>query len=189
MLQPIRQRLLETFREPRSAAEAARILEQPRQRIGYHVRALEGAGLLEKVGERRSGNFVEKLLQSSARTYVIAPGALGMVGADRDAVRDRFSSDYLLAAAAGILRDVGELRTRADGEDKQLATLAIETEVAFATPEDQAAFAEELAETMADLAARYHTDGEGRRFRFTLAGHPAVDRPADSPERDDASNP
>lgn len=185
MLQPIRLQLLEAFREPRSAAEAARLLEQPRQRIGHHVRALEEAGLLEQVGERRKGAFIERLLQSSARTYVVLPQALGALGADRGDVRDRFSSDYLLAAAAGILRDVAALRQLADKQGKRLATLAIEAEVNFATPQEQAAFAREAAECLAELAARYHHDGEGRRFRFTLAGHPAVRRSTpDSPEEE-----
>lgn len=185
MLQPIRLRLLETFREPRSAAEAARLLDQPRQRLGHHVRALEQSGLLRQVGERRSGNFVERILQSSARSYVILPEALGAIGADRHDVQDRFASEYLLAAASGILRDVAALRARADREGKKLATLALETEVNFATPADQAAFAREAAECLADLAARYHTDGEGRRFRFTLAGLPAVRRSASPPESSD----
>jgi len=176
MLDPIRRRLLEQFQEPRSTAEVARALEIPRQRLGHHVRVLEEHGLLEKAGERRSGNFVEKLLQATARVYVIAPQALGRLGTDAAAVRDRFSSEYLVASSARTIRDLATLQQRADDSGKMLATLTLEAEVCFADAAQQAAFADELAGALATISAKYHdADAEGvRRFRFTLGGYPAV---------------
>lgn len=186
MLDPIRRRLLEQFREPHSAAEVARALEIPRQRVGHHVRLLQECGLLEQAGERRTGNFVEKLLQATARVYVIAPQALGRLGGDAATVRDRFSSEYLVSSAARTIRDLATLRQRAESSGKKLATMTLETEVRFADAGQQAAFAEELAAALAEISARYHNaDAEGgRRFRFTLGGYPAV-APEDSedPER------
>lgn len=179
VMHPVRQQLLEGFREPRSAAEVARRLEQPRQRLGHHVRLLQEAGLLLQVGERRVGNFVEQLLQTSSRAYVIAPSALGAVAADPERVRDRFSSDYLVACAARIIDDLGELRRRADRQGKRVPSLALETEVRFASAEQQASFARELAAALAGLARKYHDQDAagGRRFRFTIGGHPAVEIP------------
>jgi hypothetical protein len=57
--------------------------------------------------------------------------------------------------------------------------LTLETEVAFATQADQAAFAKELVRTVAALAVKYHrADAPGARsFRFTVGGHPAVPSP------------
>ena len=69
MLHPVRSRLLEQFREPRSAAEVARELGLPRQRIGHHVRLLRDRGLLQEAGERRNDNFVEQLLQATAQVW------------------------------------------------------------------------------------------------------------------------
>jgi DNA-binding transcriptional ArsR family regulator len=179
MLHPVRKRLLEQFREPRSAAEVARSLRLPRQRVGHHVRVLRQRGLLEKAGERRTGNFVEKLLQATARVYVIAPQALGDLGSDPESLRDRFSSAYLVASATRTIRDLAVLRQRAEDADKKLATMTLETEVRFAGPGQQAAFADELADALAAIAAKYHdADAEGgRRFRFTVGGYPAL--PAD----------
>ena len=62
LLNPLRMRILALLREPDSAAGVARRLELPRQRVTYHVRALEDSGLLRNVGERRKGNCVEKLM-------------------------------------------------------------------------------------------------------------------------------
>ena len=70
VLDPARRRILSVLREPDSSAGVARRLGLPRQRVGHHVRALEAAGLLTCVGERRKRNCVERLLQATARSYV-----------------------------------------------------------------------------------------------------------------------
>ncbi|MEE8586423.1 MAG: helix-turn-helix domain-containing protein [Acidobacteriota bacterium] len=176
MLHPVRMRLLEEFRRPCSAAEASRALELPRQRIGHHVRLLREKGLLRQVGERRKGNFVERLLQTTARAYVIAPQALGAISADLSPIQDRFSSAYLAASAIRIIRDLAELRRMAKVQGKKLATLTLETEVRFRSPADQSAFTQELAGCLAELTRKYHheTVPEGRTFRFTVGGHPTL---------------
>ena len=69
--------ILERFREPGSATTVARSLGWPRQRVGYHVRLLERLGLLKHVKDRKAGNCVERVLQSSARCYAVASSALG----------------------------------------------------------------------------------------------------------------
>ncbi len=175
MLHPVRSRLLERFAEPRSAAEVARELGLPRQRVGHHVRLLREQGLLVGAGERRNGNFVEQLLQATARVYVIAPQALGGAAGDPEALRDRFSSDYLVASAARTIRDVATLRRKGDESGKKIATMTLETEVCFADPQQQAAFAEDVARSIAGVAARYHDEQRpgGRRFRLTLGCYPA----------------
>ena len=91
-------------------------------------------------------------------------------------MRDRFSSEYLAATAAATLDTLAKLRRNADEAGKRLQTLALETEVRFASPEQQADFARELTESLAELVRRYHNDTapEGRRFRFTIGGHPAL---------------
>lgn len=176
VLDATRLRILSGLREPQSAAGVARSLGLPRQRVGYHVRALEKAGLLVAVGERRKGGTVERLLQATARAYVISPEALGRLGATRAEVQDRFSGAYLVAATARTLRDVAILQQRAAQASKRLPTLTLETHVRFASAEAQQAFAQDVTHMLASLAARYHQAGAeaGRTFRFVLTGHPAL---------------
>ena len=45
MLHPIRRRILETLREPGSASSLAPRLGLPRQKVNYHLRALERQGV------------------------------------------------------------------------------------------------------------------------------------------------
>jgi len=176
VLDATRLQILAGLREPGSAAGVARALGLPRQRVGYHVRALEKEGLLEYVGERRTRGTAERLLQASARAYVVSPEALGTLGATRAEVQDRFSSAYQVTAAARTVRDLAILQAGAAKAEKRLPTLTLETEVHFASAEEESAFARELTEALLQLAARYHRPqaARGRSFRFLLAGHPAL---------------
>ena len=176
LLDPVRQQLLAHLAEPDSASGLARRLRLPRQRLNYHLRALETAGLVELVEERRKGNCMERVLRATARAFVISPEALGPLGLTSDTAPDRLSSAYLIAAAGRTIRDVGALEARAHREQKRLATLTLETEVRFATAESRAAFADDLAATVARLAAKYHDERapNGRRFRLQAAVHPAA---------------
>lgn len=176
LIDPARARILDHLRDPDSAAGTARALKVPRQRLGYHVRELESAGLLRPVGERKVRNAVERLLQSTARRYVISPAALGRIAVSPDAIRDRFSSEYLVATGARIVQDVAALQTLAAGAGKTLPTLTIETEVRFASAHAQHEFATALADAVTKLVAEYHDERapHGRPFRFVVAGHPSL---------------
>lgn len=182
LLDPVRQRLLTELAEPDSASGLARRLRLPRQRINYHLRTLETAGLVELVEERRKGNCIERVVRAKARAFVISPEALGPLGLTAETVRDRFSAAYLVAAAGRAIRDVGALEARARKEKKRLTTLTLEADVRFRDAESRAAFAEELADAVARLAAKYHDERAvgGRRFRLLAAVHPvaAPDAPA-----------
>ena len=176
LLQGERVRLLELLQRPQSASAVARSTGAPRQQVNYHLRELEKAGLVELVEEQRKGNCVERVLRATARRYVISPEVLGEIGEDPAAVRDRFSSSYLVAVAARTIRDVARLRDAADAAGRRLATLTLESEVRFASAADRNAFAKELSNALARLIVKYH-DGDtpgGRRFRVTLGAYPST---------------
>jgi DNA-binding transcriptional ArsR family regulator len=178
LLHPLRLRLLEELREPESASGLSRRMRLPRQRLNYHLRALEKQGLVEPVEERRKGNCVERVVRASARYYLISPAALGSLTMEPGDVQDRFSATYLLALAAKTIRDLALLRKRAARAGKSLATFALQTEVRFRTPADRKAFSEELAKEVARLAAKYHDDRaeEGRKFHFFVGAYPAISK-------------
>ena len=192
VLDPARLRILAALRDPDSSAGVARSLGLPRQRVGHHVRALEAAGLLTYVGERKRRNCVERLLQASARTYVLAPQLLGDLGLSPAEAPDRFSSTSLLAAASRVIEEVSALRPTAEAAGKKLPTLTLQSEVRFASARSQNEFLEELVASFSELVARHHRPdaAAGRTFRLSLLGHPALaPEPAapPSPPRDPTS--
>ncbi len=173
LLDPLRRELLEGLKEPGSAATLARKLGVPRQRLNYHLRELEKAGLVSLVAERKRGNCTERIVRATATSYLISPEALGALGTTPEERSDRASASYLMAAAGRAIRAVGGLEKRARDERKRLATLTLEVDVRFGSATERAAFAEELANAVARLVSRHQHPGPGRTFRFLIAGYPA----------------
>ncbi|HKE75700.1 MAG TPA: helix-turn-helix domain-containing protein [Acidimicrobiales bacterium] len=170
-LEPTRARLLAELSEPASAAALAPRVGIARQKVNYHLRALEAHGLVELAEERRRGGITERLLRATAASYVISPAALGAAAADPERSSDRLSASYLVALAGRVVREVGRLVHLADATGKRLPTMAIDTEIRFRSAEDRAAFADELTAALLSLAARYHHD-DGRPHRVVVAAHP-----------------
>jgi DNA-binding transcriptional ArsR family regulator len=175
-LDPLRAKLLRELAEPSSAASLAAKVGLPRQKVNYHLRALEEHGLVELVEERRKGNVMERVLQATAASYVISPGALAAVEPDPSHFRDRFSAYWLLALAARMVHEVGRLLSGAVAAKQQLATFAVDGEITFASASSRAAFVEELGAEMARLATKYHdaTAPGGRKHRVIVALHPSL---------------
>src|SRR5919199_3191057 len=88
-LDPVRARLLAELAEPGSASTLAARVGLARQKVNYHLRALERHGLVELVEERRKGNFTERVLRATAGSYVISPAALAAVAPDPDRAPDQ----------------------------------------------------------------------------------------------------
>ena len=180
-LDPVRARLLAALAEPGSATTLAAQVGLSRQKVNYHLRALERHGLVELVEERRKGNMTERVLQATAASYVISPAALSAVAPDPDRSPDQRSARWLLALAGRLVREVGELIAGATAARKRLATFAIDSEVRFASATERAKFAEELATAVTALVAKYHDEGAegGRRHRLIVALHPSITKPRD----------
>jgi len=175
-LDPVRARLLAELAEPGSATTLATKAGVSRQKANYHLRALERHGLIELVEERRKGNCIERVLQATAAAYVISPAAFAALAPDPDRSPDQLSARWLLALAARLIGEVGELISRAGAARQKLATFAIDTEIRFSSAGDRAAFAAELGDAVEALVAKYH-DGEaegGREHRLMVGLHPSI---------------
>jgi DNA-binding transcriptional ArsR family regulator len=177
MLDPLRLKILEGLRSPDSASGVARKLGLARQKVNYHLRELEKHGFVESVEERRKGNCVERIVQATARYYLILPQTLGQMALDPETVQDRFSATYLVAVAAQAIQDLASLQQGATEAKKRLATLTLQSEIRFASAAERNAFAEELSTDVAKLILKYDREGKGsRRFRMLLGLYPATER-------------
>lgn len=193
MLKPLRLEILGRLVEPGSATSLAGDLGLPRQRLNYHLRELERAGLIRCVEERPRGGFVERRYRTAARHYLIGPDALGRVAppapsSGERSARDRFSWSYLVALFGKGLRELGALRRRADRAGKRLATVGVQTRVGFASPGDFAEFSGRLAAAVSELVAEYH-DPEGRSYELVLGAYPTLAPSADPPAGAPGSEP
>lgn len=182
-LDPVRCRLLAELRAPASAATLAGRLGLARQKVNYHLRTLEKHGLVRLAGRKRWGGLTERRLVATASSYVVSPAALGPVAPPADPARnadgraiDRLSASYLVALAARVVREVGQLLRKSEELGKRLATLSIDTEVRFRSAEDRAAFSRELTAAVAALVSRYHDESApgGRRHRLMIGAYPTA---------------
>ena len=173
-LEPIRSRLLAELAEPASAATLATRVGIARQKVNYHVRALEAHQLVREAGKRQWGGLTERLLVASASSYIVSPKAMGPVAVDPNRDADRLSASYLIALAARIVDEISDLLRRALAADKRLATLSLDTEIRFRSAADRAAFSNELIQAVTDLVARYHDESApgGRAHRLTVIAYP-----------------
>lgn len=174
-LDPARASILDALDEPGSATTIATAVGSTRQKVNYHLKALEAHGLVEPAEERTWGGITERFVRRSARRLVVAPHVLDRAATDPAAVADQLSAAYMIAVNARTVSEVGALAdTTAD--TTRLPTLTIDTVIGFASAEDRAAFAADLQAAVAQLITRYHHD-DGRPHRLTVASYP---RPKES---------
>ena len=130
-LHPVRARLLSELSEPASASALAGRVGLGRQKVNYHLRALEQHGLVRESGTRQWGGLTERLLIATAASYVVSPAALGEAATDPDP-RGRPSLRALPRRPRGAGR-AGGRRARGAGRPTGnfAATFASDTQVPF----------------------------------------------------------
>jgi DNA-binding transcriptional ArsR family regulator len=202
-LSPLRRRLLDRLREPASATQLAGELAMGRQRINYHLRALEEAGLLSLVEERQRRGCTERILAARADAFVVDPGVMAADPEDRmdatsahRAAQDTFAAEYLIDTAADVVRHVARMQTQAARQGTRLLTFTIDSEVSFATPADLERFTVAIADFVAREAAKTSaapaagtpsasgTTGTAtgpRRYRIVIGAHPAPKKSVEKP--------
>src|SRR5262249_60329971 len=109
-------------------------------RVNPPVRGVGARRRGREAGTRRWGARTDRLLVATASSYIVSPGVLGPVAADPGRGADRLSASYLIALAARIVREVGNLLRKARETGKRLPTLSLDTEIRFRSAADRAAF-------------------------------------------------
>jgi DNA-binding transcriptional ArsR family regulator len=177
MLKPLRVAMLREMGEPRSCPELATAFDETPQKMYYHVKRLEAAGLVERAGERRVNGIAEGFYRARAQSYWLSPRLVRRLGG-KQAVRDQTSLGMLAGHAEELLEDVARLADES-GAGEHVPSLSLGVEIALPDVERRGAFLEELRTTFEALARRYSADDrsvrdEGGTFRFTLACYPKL---------------
>jgi DNA-binding transcriptional ArsR family regulator len=175
LLKPQRVEVLKQLGRPRTCAELASHFNETPQRMNYHLKALENAGLVEKVEERPTGGRNESVYQASAVSYWMAPKLIGKIGGRRT-TRDQISLKYLLALTEEVQEDVGRLGEQS-GAGKDIPSLSMSAQIYLPDGDRRAAFLTEVQETFQQLARSYGLPGDAPQaksetFRLVLACYP-----------------
>jgi DNA-binding transcriptional ArsR family regulator len=175
-LDPIRSSILDALAEPGSATSIAATIGLTRQKVNYHLKALEAHGLVEPAGERTWGGITERYVRRSARHLIVAPDVLAARVPDPGDIADHLSAAFLVAVSARTVSEVGSIASGV-AAGTRLPTLTVDTVIGFRSPEARASFAAELQSAIAALAARYHHD-DGRPHRLTVSSYPRPEEPS-----------
>lgn len=168
-LSPTRRQLLELLRTPSSASRLAEELELPRQRVNYHLKELERAGLVELVEERQRRGFTERVFRAMHSSLVVDPGVMGRTF---DGIQDHYAAEHLVEVAAGTVREVARMQAEAEEAGQRLLTFTIEAEVRFAQPGDLSRFAESLSDAVRRTVESFDSE-TGQPYRLIAGAHPA----------------
>lgn len=185
LLHPLRLKILDALRAPDSAAGLARRLGLPRQKVNYHVRELARAHFLERAGQRRRRNMIERRFRTTAEGYILSPELLGRLGLPQTQAQDAFSAAYLLGLLSLGQSELGRASREAAQQGKRLATFSVSSELRFESTEQRARFTDEMQRAMVDVIGRYaspHTladgaAGPGRPYRLILGCYPIPPKP------------
>ena len=188
LLKPRRLEILKQLGEPHSCLELAEMLEDTPQKSYYHVKALEQAGLVDKVSERRVRGILEGFYQARARSYWLAPSLVGHIGPRRRGP-EQASLGFLLGLAEQLQTEVGHL---AQGQEPELPSLGLAAQIELRDPQERSALLHDLQQSIQALARKYgRQEGDpqftsGQTFRLLVACYPAPAPPTtSSPDRRD----
>lgn len=165
LLKPLRLEIVRRLAEPRSCPELGAELGESTQKVYYHVKALESAGLIDRVAERRVRGIMEGVYQARARSYWLSPGLVGRIGGAARA-RDELSLGFLLTLAEDVQEDIARLGSSSE----EVPSVGLDAEIEL-RPEQRAEFLRELREAIQTVLARFG-DGDGERFRVAVACYP-----------------
>jgi DNA-binding transcriptional ArsR family regulator len=172
---PTRVQILEALREPASGAAVARRIGQPRQRVNYHLHELEQSGLVEPVGEERTGNFMATLYRAVARSFVVSPQVAWSDPRRMEAMRSQHSLETLVLLGERLQSDAAALLDRAAFDGAQIPSAAVTAELRFGCEDDRASFLNDYLKAVSQLTERYGSK-QGEGFRVVLAVYPEGSR-------------
>lgn len=171
---PLRVQILEALREPASAAAVARRIGQPRQKVNYHLKELESAGLVEQLRERRVGNFVESIYRAVARSFIVSPEVAWSDPRRLETLRGQHSLQTLVLLGERLQRDAAVLVDRAAFEGEEIASASVAAEVRFSSEAEREAFLDEYLRATAEVLDKYGKK-EGAAYRVILAAYPEAE--------------
>ncbi len=156
----IRRQIMDSLDEPNSATGLAQLIGTTRQRINYHLRALEDMGLVELASIRQRRGLAERIMQRTTAAVIVSPTVFADLDLDE---RETASVTGVVSVAADVIRQVAEVSNEASSTGSRLATATFDTRVSVKSPSDL----RRLIEDISNVIASYNEPG-GVEFR--LAG-------------------
>lgn len=170
LLSPVRMRILNAARMPRSVREIADVLDVPVTRLYYHINLLHEVGFLDVVHTRKSGARLEKLYRVAGKSIVVG-SELVESAADPTTAAQALASVVLEPA---LIEAETAITQRMELESDQRVDLG--RSMAVLSPDEAAAISEKIEQLVREhLADRNDSDHpEAQTYAFTYTFLPTT---------------
>jgi len=153
LINPLRAEIVAYLREPSSATEVAKKMNETPQRVNYHLKALVKVGLVEKVGTRQVRNLVEVLYQSIARTFLLAE-SLSIGKETIQKIKDQGSLLHLIHTSERMKKDALRLMEQSD-EDEEIPSASLQMQINLENESVREKFIEDYVVLVKNLVKKY----------------------------------
>lgn len=153
LLNPLRADIVSRLIEPASAAELARMINEPPQRMNYHLKALEKTGLIRRVGTRQVRNLVEVLYQSIAKTFVLAE-SLSLSEETIERLKEHGSLAQLITTAEQMKKDAVYLMEHSE-KGTEIPSATLQMDIPLVDNDDREAFITDYVNMVKQLVGKY----------------------------------
>lgn len=166
-----RRQLLDALDTPDSATGLAIKVGSTRQRVNYHLRALEASGLIELAEVRQKRGLQERVMRRVSDILLVDPTSFAGVSLTAN---DTAGITAVLTTATDLIRHAAAVANEASEDGSRLATATLDTEVTLRSPSHMRMLLEEIGETI----SRYDSE-EGLSMRVATTVLPTVEKPND----------
>ncbi len=168
LLNSARRGILAALDEPDSATGLARKLGSTRQKINYHLRTLEEAGLVEVDELRQRRGLTERVMRRTSEVVLVDPAAFDTSGLTR---HDVAGIGGVVATATDLIKQAAQVASAAGGRNERVAAASLDTEIRVASPAALSAMLDEIA----TVIANHSTTDDGLLLRVATTVLPAME--------------
>ncbi len=165
-----RREILAALDEPSSATGLAQRLGSSRQKVNYHLRALEDAGLVEVAELRQRRGLTERVMRRTSQVVLVDPGAFDTTGLT---AHDVAGVAGVVATATDLIGEAAHVASEAGRRGERVAAATLDTTIRIANP----TALRQMLDEIAGVLGRYDTD-EGLLLRVATNVLPATGAPS-----------
>nr|WP_051620679.1 helix-turn-helix domain-containing protein [Paenibacillus sp. UNC451MF] len=177
LLNPLRADIVSRLIEPASAAELGRMINEPPQRMNYHLKALEKTGLIRRVGTRQVRNLVEVLYQSIAKTFVLAE-SLSLSEETIERLKEHGSLAQLITTAEQMKKDAVYLMEHSE-KGTEIPSATLQMDIPLLDGDDREAFIADYVNMVKQLVGKYAKAADNGQtptlYKVILSVYPKAD--------------
>lgn len=167
-LSAFRRRILAALDEPASATGLARRLGSTRQKINYHLRALEEAGLVEVDELRPRRGLTERIMRRTSDVVLVDPTAFDTSGLTRS---DVVGLSAVVSTATDLIGQAASIAAQSGERGERVAAASLDTRVRLASPSALKSMLDEIAAVI----ARHDSGDKGLQIRVATSVLPAIE--------------